>query len=143
MSVVSTSDNPLSATEQKDSSSPSRRSPLNSPGSDVRPVNPEELTKLIQDAAASDVHALRRLGEVYFFGKVEGQKTDFDKALTYFKQGADLGDAASLFYLGKIYELGLGSTPKNMPEALEKYKKSAEKRYQPALEQLIKLHKPI
>ncbi|MDR0869685.1 MAG: protein kinase [Planctomycetaceae bacterium] len=114
------------------------KKPIPTPGSDVEPVTPAELTELTQSASRGGIEAVRRLGEVYYYGK--GVKTNLDKALDCFKQGSELGDAASLYYLGRYYELGLGGIEKNKKEAISIYKKAEAKGYQPAMEQLRKIN---
>ena len=48
------------------------------------------------------------------------------EAFEWFRKGAERGDITSRFYLGEMYEKGLG-TEKNMDEAVKWYKLSAEK----------------
>ncbi len=62
-----------------------------------------------------------------------------EKAITLFQKGAKAGEAESLFYLGRMYESGIG-LDQNMTLALELYQQAADKKYARAINQLGLLH---
>jgi len=71
-----------------------------------REKEPEELTKLREDAHQGDPQAQGRLGTMLALGEEVAQ--DLDEAIRWLKLAADQSDIASMFNLGIIYEQGLG-----------------------------------
>ena len=70
-------------------------------------------------AAQNDVEAIKRLGNLYFFGDEEGEvKPDFVKAREWYEKGAALNDKWCASSLGDIYENGNG-VEVNIAKAIE------------------------
>jgi TPR repeat protein len=67
------------------------------------------------------------------------EKNQPEKAITLFQKGAKAGEAESLFYLGRMYESGIGME-QNMTLAIELYQKASDKKYSRATNQLGLLH---
>lgn len=91
---------------------------------------------------AGDMKAPRYIGLLYRNHKIPAAVPE-KVALDYFHIGADRGDITSQYYLGEMYELGMGSD-KDMDKALQWYRKSAErgdKIAQPAIDALKRLSK--
>lgn len=76
-----------------------------------------------------DAVAYTELGERYYSGT--GVEKDFDSAIAYFTQAADMGYSVAEFILGKLYDEGQ-YVLHNSSLALEYYKRAAEKNYAPA-----------
>jgi len=89
-----------------------------------REKEPEELSKLREDADQGDAQAQGQLGTMLVLGEVVTQ--DLDEALKWLKLAADQNDIASMFNLGIVYEQGLGVTV-DPDEAGLWYWKAAEK----------------
>jgi len=60
----------------------------------------------------------------------------YDSAFRRLLPDAESGQAAALFYLGRIYLDGLGSAPKDSSRGVSLITKSAEKNYEPAIKYL-------
>jgi len=67
------------------------------------------------------------------------EKNQPAKAIDFFQKGVKAGEAESQFYLGRMYESGIG-LDQNMTLAMELYKKAADKKYARAINQLGLLH---
>lgn len=65
------------------------------------------------------VEAIHNLGIMYYDG--EGTVQDYEKARILFEKSAKLGESASWYMLGLIYDLALG-VPKNIEKAITCYK---------------------
>lgn len=63
------------------------------------------------------------LALLYFNG--EGVEQDYSKSRYWFTKAANKGEAHAQFWLGRIFELGLG-TDKSPKKAMALYKKAAE-----------------
>lgn len=74
-----------------------------------------------QDYTAGEVRAY--LGEMQFFGK--GVPQDYEKALSWWYEGAKGGDARSQEWLGYLYETGT-YTPMNINQAIYWYQQAAD-----------------
>jgi TPR repeat protein len=74
--------------------------------------------------AASQSHpsALYNLGRCFEYGK--GVRQDFDRAVTYYRLGAELGDSAAQNSFGIFLERGIGIQP-NLALAAQYYKLAA------------------
>ena len=84
-------------------------------GLDVALVNLEKASAL-----EGNVEAMRFLADYYF------DHNDDIEVFKYTKMASELGDDTSLYNLGRIYELGLG-TDQNIEKALECYNKANRK----------------
>lgn len=71
------------------------------------------------------VYAQNRLGLLYLVGG-SGITKNYEEAFNWFTKSANQDDAEGLFYLGQLYDIGLG-TDKNETRALDLYHKAAEK----------------
>jgi TPR repeat protein len=89
-----------------------------------REKEPEELSKLREDADQGDPQAQGQLGTMLVLGDVVTQ--DLDEGVKWLMLAADQNDIASMFNLGIIYEQGLGVTV-DPDEAGLWYWKAAEK----------------
>lgn len=89
-------------------------------GQGVPKDNATALAEFTAAATMGDMKAPRYLG---LAAEADG---DFDKAATFYREGAARGDITSQYYLGRAYELGLG-VAQDYAQAFAWYSKSAER----------------
>ena len=105
-------------------SEPAKTSSSDAEGNEISvAVAADELIKMTEQAAAGDVVAQRKLGELYVNGT--GVSTNYGFAIRYFRQAAEKDDATSLYHLGRCSELGLG-VPVNVDLAKNYYVRAAK-----------------
>lgn len=84
-------------------------------------VSPEELEKKAQQG---DVQAQLDLGYAYLYG-VNGVKTDYEKAFSYYKAAAGKKNPVALNNLGSLYFNGIGTT-KDYSAAIKYFDEAAK-----------------
>ena len=104
------------------------------------PVSAEELAELSDQAAAGNVDAQRKLGELYFNGK--GVSANYDIAIRFFRQAAEKSDSLSLYYLGRCNEFGFG-LPKDSDLARTYYTRAVKQGSREARTALRRLNEEV
>ena len=82
--------------------------------------------------------SLFNAGFKYHYG--HGVKIDYSKAMKYYVQAAENGNARALNHIGILYEKGLG-VERDYSKAIEYYLQAAEKKHERALKNIISLYK--
>lgn len=90
-----------------------------------------------KSAAKGYPEALANLGWVYYKGL--GVQADGAIAISYLKDGLELGNLNAGYYLGVLYENGLGNRFYDLDRALSVYKQVAFKGHKDAIESLKRL----
>ena len=90
-----------------------------------------------KSAAKGYSEALANLGWVYYKGL--GVQTDGAIAISYLKDGLELGNLNAGYYLGVLYENGLGNRFYDLDRALSAYKQVAFKGHKDAIKSLKRL----
>lgn len=84
------------------------------------------LEKMQKDADKGDEIAQVLLGLKYFYGSQDVRMIQYEEALRYFKMAAKQENPLACYYLGEIYEKGLGQTEVDFITATEYYKRAAK-----------------
>lgn len=84
------------------------------------------LEKMQKDADKGDETAQVLLGLKYFYGSSDVRMVQYDEALHYFKMAAKQENPLACYYLGEIYERGLGQNGVDFIAAEEYYKRAAK-----------------
>ena len=84
------------------------------------------LEKMQKDADKGDEVAQVLLGLKYFYGSSDVRMIQYEEALRYFKMAAKQENPLACYYLGEIYEKGLGQTEVDYFAAEEYYKRAAK-----------------
>jgi hypothetical protein len=77
----------------------------------------DDLAMVQKKATAGDAAAQAKLGHMYVIG-ANGLYKDTHEAVNWFTKSANQGNADGEYYLGGMYELGLG-VPKDVPTAMK------------------------
>ena len=84
------------------------------------------LERMHKDADKGDEVAQVLLGLKYFYGSSDVRMIQYEKALRYFQMAAKQENPLACYYLGEIYEKGLGQTEVDYFTAEEYYKRAAK-----------------
>jgi TPR repeat protein len=99
------------------------------------PKSPQMAQKWLNEAVNNGyAEALPILGVLYY----SMETPEYHKAFECFSKAANEGNAMALYYLGECYWNGRG-TAEDIYAAIEAYRKSGEKGYQPAQEKLMEI----
>ena len=74
--------------------------------SNNRTISNREIEAIQQAANTGNVGALKKLGDMYFYGV--GLKQDYKKAFMYYMQSAEQGNAEAQYQIGQMYYEGKG-----------------------------------
>ena len=88
-------------------------------------------------ATAGDIEAARKLGLLYYNGKVVSK--NFMEALKWLQKAANQGDSEAQCFIGVMYEKGEGVT-KDYSQALKWFQKAANQGYAPAQYHAVSLY---
>lgn len=94
----------------------------------------EEAKEYSYEFPTEDAYIDYILGLSYFYGM--GVDTDTEKAVLYIKSAAYRGDMQAMWFLGRLFLDGNHGVKKSVSMAEEWIRKSAEKGYKPAIEDL-------